>query len=96
VPSFDNMPISLLEAFENKVLVISSNVGGISGLIKHTENGLLLQELKSIHLAKKIQFALQNQTASLAMIQCAYDALPRYSVEENLPKIEKIYQNVLR
>ncbi len=40
-PKIDNMPVSLLEAMNAGVLVITSNVGGVPYMINHKENGLL-------------------------------------------------------
>ncbi|MES2588250.1 MAG: glycosyltransferase family 4 protein [Bacteroidota bacterium] len=93
-PKIDNMPISVLEAFETEVLVISSNVGGIPYMISHQENGLLFESGNQIDLAEKMIFALENQTQSLEMIQKAKQTLNRYAWEENEAKFNSIYNSL--
>jgi glycosyltransferase involved in cell wall biosynthesis len=91
-PSIDNFPISILEAFENELLVISSNVGGVPFLIKNYENGLLFESGNVNDLVKMIKFAIQDKENSLKMIEKAKIRLEDFSWEANCDKFYSIYK----
>ena len=91
-PKIDNFPISLLEAFENESLVISSNVGGVPNLIDNYENGLLFENESVIALVNMIKFALENQTESLKMIKNARFGLEKYSWKMNSEIFINLYK----
>lgn len=57
---FDNMPISVIEAMALGLPVISTNVGGISCLIKHNVNGLLVNDNDAAAMAKEIHNLIEN------------------------------------
>jgi glycosyltransferase involved in cell wall biosynthesis len=40
--NFDNLPVSVIEAMALGMPIISTDVGGLSYLIEHSENGLLV------------------------------------------------------
>ena len=46
-PRIDNMPVSVLEAMNAGVLVISSNVGGVPYMIEHGRTGLLFDLIEN-------------------------------------------------
>lgn len=54
-PRVDNMPVSVLEAMNAGVLVISSNVGGVPYLIEHERTGLLFDLLENKNTKNKDQ-----------------------------------------
>jgi glycosyltransferase involved in cell wall biosynthesis len=56
----DNSPNSVAEAMVSGMPVIASNVGGIPSLIKHDENGLLVEPNNAIKLAAAITYLLKN------------------------------------
>jgi glycosyltransferase involved in cell wall biosynthesis len=91
-PKIDNFPISLLEAFENELLVISSNVGGVPNLIDNYENGLLFENENVKDLVNMIIFALENQSESLKMIKIARIGLEKYSWKGNSELFIKLYK----
>ena len=51
-PTIDNMPVSLLEAMNAGLLVISSKVGGVTYMIQNNNTGLLFLAKKDYALAK--------------------------------------------
>jgi glycosyltransferase involved in cell wall biosynthesis len=91
-PSIDNFPISILEAFENELLVISSNVGGVPFLIENNVNGLLFENRNVNQLVKMIKFAIQDKENSLKMIEKAKIRLKDFSWETNCDKFYSIYK----
>jgi glycosyltransferase involved in cell wall biosynthesis len=90
-PSIDNFPISILEAFENELLVISSDVGGVPFLVENEINGLLFENRNVNQLVKMIKFAIQDKENSLKMIEKAKIRLKDFSWEANCDKFYAIY-----
>ena len=94
-PRIDNMPVSLLEAMNAGVLVISSNVGGVPYMISHKKNGLLFDaELENEgvrELAKQMEWALEHQEESVKMIEAAKEDVKKYSWEQIKEKLLPLY-----
>jgi glycosyltransferase involved in cell wall biosynthesis len=93
-PSIDNFPVSVLEAFENELLVIASDVGGVPFLVDHFKNGLLFQNKNVEDLVKMITFALNHKEQALNMIHFAKKDLEKYTWSENRHIIESIYNEL--
>lgn len=77
----DNMPVSVLEAMNAGLLVISSRVGGVPNIIKNGNNGLLFDSDDSGKLAELMMWAIENHTLSIAMIQKAHKDVNLYRWE---------------
>lgn len=56
----EGMPTVISEAFSSGTPVIATNVGGISDVVKHYENGILIQEKSSNELARKISLLTED------------------------------------
>lgn len=86
-PTVDNMPVSVLEAMNAGLLVISSNVGGVPYMIDDGETGLLFESDNSDQLAEKMLWAIENQSPCKEIITKAHREVGRYrweSVKEQL------------
>jgi L-malate glycosyltransferase len=59
-PMIDNTPVSVIEGMMLGLPVISTNVGGISYLIDHGVNGLLIEAANSAQLAEAIRSLAGN------------------------------------
>ncbi len=57
---FDNMPVSVIEAMALGLLVISTNVGGMSYLITNNEHGILVPPNSDIEFVKVIKKILNK------------------------------------
>lgn len=90
-PKIDNMPVSLLEAFNAGLLVISSNVGGVPYMITEGTNGLLFTSNNHIELAEKIIFALNHNNLAKYMIISAHNSLDQYKWAEVWAKLKATY-----
>ena len=98
-PKIDNMPVSLMEAMNAGVLVISSNVGGVPYMIEHRKTGLLFGDCKleignwklEDALAEKILWALEHQKESLAMIEAAHEEVKKYTWENVRKQLLPMY-----
>ena len=61
LPSYiESLPISILEAMENSVPVISTNVGGIPSQVKHNYSGYLIKPGDIKNLVKYINRLYKN------------------------------------
>lgn len=92
-PRIDNMPVSLLEAFNAGLLVISSNVGGVPYMIEDGKNGLLFESDNHIQLAEKMLYAVGNTQHSAEMIRNANDSLSFYTWGNVRNKLFALYDS---
>lgn len=90
-PKIDNMPVSVMEAMNAGVLVISSNVGGVPYMIEHQKTGLLFDG-DAEALAEQILWALEHQKESVAMIEAAHEEVKKYSWNNIRMQILPIYE----
>lgn len=90
-PTIDNMPVSVLEAMNAGLLVISSCVGGVSYIIKNNTSGLLFESDNHEELAQKMLWAVANQTVTKTIIQQAHRAVGDYRWENIKEKLYTVY-----
>ena len=96
-PKIDNMPVSLLEAMNAGVLVISSNVGGVPYMIEHQRTGLLFDGLEREvirELERQILWALDHQEESVRMIETAHEEVKKYSWTEVRKQLLPLYESI--
>lgn len=94
---YECMPMTILEAFNEGTIVIASNIGSISNIIKNFHNGILFEPGNPNDLNKKVKWALKNP------IQCNKIAdnakkifLAKYSENENYKSLIRIYRNTIK
>ena len=90
-PTVDNMPVSLLEAMNAGLLVISTRVGGVPYMIKNGNTGLLVSSDDSDALAERMLWAVKNNTMARAIIHQAHAAVNKYQWEGVKDKLYSIY-----
>lgn len=90
-PRIDNMPVSLIEAMNAGLLVISSNVGGVPYMIEDGKNGLLFESDNDSDLAKKMIWAVKNQSEVQPIIQNALLSSKEYSWDKIRDKLFAVY-----
>ena len=90
-PKIDNMPVSLLEAMNAGLLVISSRVGGVPYMIDDGKTGLLFESENSNDLADKMTWALEHPQEVNTMIIAAQKEVQKYSWENVKPLLFKVY-----
>ena len=86
-PTVDNMPVSLLEAMNAGLLVISSNVGGVPYMIENKHTGFLFESNNHEELAQKMLYAIEHPDESQTIIEQAHIDVNRYrwdNVKEQL------------
>jgi glycosyltransferase involved in cell wall biosynthesis len=90
-PKIDNMPVSLLEAMNAGLLVISSRVGGVPYMIKDGKTGLLFESDNSEDMAAKMLWALEHPQEINTMIIAAQKEVQKYSWDKVKKLLFKIY-----
>lgn len=90
-PTVDNMPVSLLEAMNAGLLVISSRVGGVPYILKNGSSGLLFDSDDSNKLAELMRWSVENQTLAKAIIQQGHQLVRNYRWENIKNKIYTTY-----
>lgn len=66
---FDNTPVSLIEAMAIGLPIVSTNVGGLPFLIKHAENGLLVNDNAVLEMTDAIKLLLTNNQLSQDIVK---------------------------
>lgn len=90
-PKIDNQPVSILEAFNAGLLVISSRVGGIPYMIENDVNGYLFESGNVDELADKMMLAVIDQKQSKQMIANAHKSLDLYKWDFVKTKLLELY-----
>lgn len=90
-PKVDNMPVSLLEAMNAGLLVISSRVGGVPFIIEEGRTGILFESDNSDELAEEMRLSIDNQENSKGIIQQARHAVDAYRWERIKNQIYSAY-----
>ena len=90
-PKSDNMPVSLLEAMNAGLLVISSRVGGVPYMITDYRDGLLFESDNDADLADKMLWALNHQSESLKLAKQGHHVATQYLWENVRVRIYAAY-----
>ncbi len=90
-PRVDNMPVSLIEAMNAGLLVISSKVGGVPYMIEDGVNGLLFESDNDKELAEKMVFVTDNQKTARNMVQSARQSVQQYQWLNVKKKLFEVY-----
>ncbi len=80
LPSFtEGLPITILEALASCVIIIASNVGGITEVIKNEDNGLLLKSCKPEVIANAVENLINNPVLCKEIVNNANETVKEYS-----------------
>lgn len=95
-PKIDNMPISLLEAMNAGLLVISSRVGGVPFIIDEGKTGLLFESGNVKEMTEKILWALEHSRETKDMITKAQKMVQQYSWKNVKQLLFMIYDEQIK
>lgn len=90
-PKVDNMPVSLLEAMNAGLLVISSHVGGVPYMIEDQVTGLLFESGNDEELASKMLWAIHHNEQTKEILIQANQKVCDYRWENVRNKILSVY-----
>jgi L-malate glycosyltransferase len=92
----ESFPLAILESAAYKKTVVSTDVGGISKLIKDGENGYLVKPGDSLELACRMIYLLKNPQVAEEFGERLYEkASKNYSLESFTERYLEIYNSVL-
>jgi glycosyltransferase involved in cell wall biosynthesis len=86
------MPVSVLEAMNAGLLVISSRVGGVPYMINEDKSGLLFESDNADELAEKMLWALEHPEEVKQIITQAQIEVQKYSWENIRQQLMKLYE----
>ena len=90
-PKVDNMPVSLIEAMNAGLLVISSRVGGVPYMVEDGVNGLLFESDNDDELAEKMIWAFEHPETSYGIVLQAFRSVKKYSWEQIRSLLLSVY-----
>ncbi len=86
----------IIESFCVGVPVIGSNVGSIPELIHEGYNGFLFEPGNAEQLKEILEYAILNQDKLKKMRENCINTAKKYSVENNLYKLEEIFKEAIK
>ena len=90
------MPITILQAFREKTLVVASNIGSMKEMIKDGYNGILFKHNDHKSLESKIRWILLNQKVCHKITKNAYKLFVKnYTQKLNYKILIKIYKKAI-
>ncbi|UJH92199.1 glycosyltransferase family 4 protein [Antarcticibacterium sp. 1MA-6-2] len=93
----EGLPQVIFEAAKYKVLMVSTNVGGIPEFIDHKVNGLLSGKEDAVGLAENVEVLLANPELGKTFAERSHKKLfPEFSTEYMAQKTLQEYRKVLK
>lgn len=93
---FESIPTSIIELMLNGRVIIASDVGGISELVKHEENGIIVSPGSSDEIAAGIIAMLSSSAKVESFSKQAFDDSHRvYDFDETMKQIISLYDSLL-
>jgi L-malate glycosyltransferase len=89
----DNMPMSMLEAINAGLVVVSTNVGGIPYMVEHEKSAWLVNKGDSIGMAKGIFKIIDDPQLAQGFIKNARATLCNYDWTQIKGRLFAIYEN---
>ena len=94
---YEGFSITLLEAFANKLPVLSSNIGSMKEIITDKENGILFKAGNAEDLIEKINLMINSPDLLNIIKEKAYDKyLDLYTPQKNYQMLIKIYEETIK
>lgn len=97
LPSYnEGLPMSILEAMSQKILVISTKIGGIPEVIENEKNGILIDVGNIDELKNAIERAIVPNSDVENMKENAFETVKeKFNIENMINEIEKIYVSLI-
>jgi glycosyltransferase involved in cell wall biosynthesis len=92
---YEGFPMTIVEAYSETLPVVGSDLGGISSVIEHKENGLLFKPGDSKELCQCMQWAFNHEDELQRMGERNRETWEtRYSADVNYEFLMEIYREV--
>ncbi|MDP3789586.1 MAG: glycosyltransferase [Candidatus Omnitrophota bacterium] len=94
---WEGLPNSLLEAMQAGLPVIATKVGGIPEVVRHNENGLLVDPKDGRALADAIESMIKDEALGRRLAQSAKSYVEeKFDIRKTVAETEKLYEGLLR
>jgi glycosyltransferase involved in cell wall biosynthesis len=95
--SYENLPLSILEAFARGKPVVGSDCGGISELVTDGRTGYLYERADADSLAGAVERLVSDENARLKMAGNARELVSGdYSPDYHYDRLMEIYERVMK
>ena len=89
----DNLPTVLIEAMASRLSLIATDVAGISEIVHHQKNGILVPEKDPIQLADAIEFLGSNRSLLNQYGQMSRQiAEKKFSLSTTIPELKRLFE----
>jgi len=97
LPSYnEGLPISILESMSYKMPIISTDVGGISTIVKNNYNGFLIEAGDTQELFNSIKYFIENQEKIKEYGDNSFKIVQDFLPEKVINDLHQIYDAVLK
>ncbi|MDG2617272.1 glycosyltransferase family 4 protein [Thermoleptolyngbya sichuanensis XZ-Cy5] len=94
LPSYnEGLPMALLEAMSWGLAIITTPVGGIPGLIKHKENGILVEPGDIYQIADAIRLLIENNALRTSLGHAARESVLPFGADSYWKALTDIYSS---
>ncbi len=97
IPSVeDNLPNTVVESLSCGTPVVGFNIGGISDMIDHKENGYVAKPMDAEDLAKGINWIMSSSEETMVKLseRCRKKAEELYALEIQANKYRRLYEDI--
>lgn len=93
---YENCPLSILEAMASGKAVIATSVGGIPEIVKHEENGLLIQPRSDEDISNAVIKLVENESLRIRLgINAKHTVEKNFTSKSMTAQTIRYYQEVL-
>jgi glycosyltransferase involved in cell wall biosynthesis len=90
---WEGLPITLLEAMASHTPIIATDIDGVSEVIEHNRDGLLVPARSPDHLADAIKLLLNDSSLAERLSQHAFDKVTqKFDIRKMVRLIEGVYE----
>lgn len=89
---FEGLPISMLEAMSAGLPIISTNVGGVSDIVKNGENGILVESGDKDGYIAALSELISNEEERMKMSERSKELSVNYDIKNMVEGYERIYE----
>jgi len=92
----EGTPVTLIESQASAVPVISTNVGGISDIVRDKVTGILLETMNPSEMADKIEYLSKQEFLRIQMSKNAHKfASENFTHQQLVNNMERVYQKLI-